>query len=679
MSTPVWQPGTVYTPNAIVAPRTTDIVVTEQPNNNSFEEGGGSLTDWTVTGEYCADVDAQGATTASTAEAFDGSNSATASPIAGDGTGPNTSGGKPVAFIVLTNAFQADVTPGQTINFKMRAWHLFVPDTSQTWPYSAGARIAWYDASLTFLSYSYADTVSAGSLYGGGGGSGFFTGGGSGGTTYKGPLAGMVAFQDGVWVTVSGSAVAPAGAAFAAAVCVIATTDYGTQADYVDDFTWDYTHQGFPPGLVFVATQSTPGTTASVEPIWPTTAGVSVVDGSVTWTAEFASQITWTASSILTSDATEPVWPLKIGGQIADGTIEWTATDGRVTDTNCPNSKSVAIGSAKVFATDNDIIRYSATTNALDWSTPKDAGFIPFGLQSYGNESCKGLGLYRSNLVAFNSLGYQMWQIDPDPNNIAILDAEPVGCSDNRTIQPANNDLVFYSPVGIRNIGTAGSSGNLQAGQFGKQVDSLVNGLVKVARAAGLELRGLFNPGTGQYWMTIGTDVIVLSINGNSVMSWSRYTFPAEITDWTVMDGALYLRAGDLVWQLNVDALNDDVDAGAGQGGANVGFPGRMSWNYLDCGVIGIDKTTEGFDVVIGAVDDSGLIVQNNNVVCNITFGYNQADRSQATDPYSITGDTVPGTLVPFEITAPTFQVRLDFATGQNWGWGAMNLYMEPG
>lgn len=662
MSTPVWQPGTVYAPGSIVSPRSDNIVVTAQPNNNSFETAG--LTHWAVTGEYCTNVAAAGAASASSAQAFDGSVSATASPLAGDGTGPTTASGKPVCMIVYTNDFQAAVKPGQVINFKLRAWHLFVPDTTQTWPYSAGARIAWYDASHAFLSYSYANSVSAGSVISP--------------TAVSGKSKGMVAFTDSAWVTISGSGTAPAGAAFAAAVGVIANTDYGTQADYIDDFTWDYTSQGYPSGLDFVAVQSAPGTSAAVEPVWPTTAGNTVVDNGVTWSAQYASQITWTALSILKSGSSEPTWPTKIGGQIADGTVEWTATDGRITDTNCPHSKIVAIASAKVYAADNDIIRYSATTNAQDWSSVKDAGFIPFGLQSYGNEACKGLGLYRSNLVATNSLGYQMWQVDPDPNNIALLDAEPVGCNYNRSIQPANNDLIFLSPVGLRNIGTVGAAGNLQAGQFGKQVDSLVQGLVKVAVAAGLEPRALFNPGTGQYWLIIGADVIVLSINGNSVMSWSRYTFPAEITDWTVMDGALYMRAGDLVWQLDASQLVDDADNGTGQGGANVGFPGRMSWNYLDLGPLGVDKMMEGFDLVIGVIDDSGLIVQNNNLVCNISFGYNQADRSQATQPYAVTGDTVPGTMIPMPLTAPTFQVRLDFGTGQNWGWGALNMYVEP-
>lgn len=655
MSTPIWQPGTQYQPGAIVSPRSNSVVVTEQPDNNSFESG---LTDWAVTGEHCTNGDAIAAASASTVEAFDGSQSATVAPLAGDGTGPITANGKPVAFVVFTNTFQAPVIPGQVINFKVRFWHLFVPDTRQTYPWSAGGRIAWFDASHVFISYSYASSVSAG-----------------------GPappaVPGMFAFTSESWVTMTGRGTAPANAAYASAAVVIATTDYATQADYVDYFTWDYTHQGFPPGLVFVAVQSALGTSAATEPTWPVSPGSTVIDNTVTWEAEFASQVTWTGNSILKSGSVEPVWPTAIGGAIADGTIEWTATDGRITDPNCPQSKVVTIASAKIYAADDDIIRYSATANAQDWTTPLDAGFIPFGLQAYGNENCKGLGLYRSNLVAFNSLGYQMWQVDPDPNNIAILDAEPVGCNFNRSIQPANNDLIFLSPVGIRNIGTVGAAGNLQAGQFGKQIDSLVQGLIKAAVAAGLEPKGLFNPGTGQYWLVIGVNVIVLSINGNSVMSWSRYIFPAEITDWTVDNGKLFLRAGDLVWELNADALNDDTNNST-EGGTNTGYSGYMAWNYLDLGPMNMDKMMEGFDLTIGAIDDSGLVVQNNNVVCNISFGYNQSDKSQATEPYAVTGDTSPGTLIPIPITAPSIQVRLDFGTGQNWGWGALNLYVEP-
>lgn len=658
MSAPLWQPGTQYLPGAIVSPRSNNVVVTEQPNDNSFESG--ALTDWTVTGKFCTNGAAAGAASVVSAQAYDGSESATIAPLAGNGTGPHTVSNLSVAVAIFTNNFQAPVTPGQKINFSMRAWHLFVPDTTQTYPFSAGAAIAWFDASHTLLSYSYASAVTAGS---------------QAPTAFNTP--GMFAFQDSTWVTISGQGVAPKTAAFAAAVCLIASTSYSTQADYVDYFQWDYTHQGYPNGLVFVATQAAPGTSAATEPVWPVNSGSTVVDGSVTWTAEFASQITWTASSILKSSTTEPTWPLSVGGVVLDGTIEWTATDGRITDSNCPQSKIVAIASSKVYAADGDIIRYSATVNAQDWSSTQDAGFIPFGLNSYGNEPCAGLGLYRSNLVAFNSIGYQMWQVDPDPTNIAILDGEPVGCTFSKSIQPVNNDLVFCTSVGIRNIGTAGASGNTQAGQFGKQVDPIVKGLLKTLAANGFEPRSLFNPGTGQYWFLVGPTAIVLSINGNNVMSWSEYTFPDTITDWTVMDGVLYLRASDLVWTLDSGTLLDDTDAQAGQGGNDVGFPGYMAWNYVECGALGVDKMMEGFDLTIGNIDDDGDIV-NNDVVCNVSIGYNQSNPEMATEPWPVDGDTIPGTMVPMPVTAPSFQMRLDFGTGQDWGWAALNMYVTP-
>ncbi len=355
--------------------------------------------------------------------------------------------------------------------------------------------------------------------------------------------------------------------------------------------------------------------------------------------------------------------------------MEWVATDGRITDVNCPQSKVVAIAAAKVFAADNDIVRFSATANAQDWTSTLDAGFLPFGLQSYGNEPCEGLGLYRSNLVAFNSLGYQMWQVDPDPANMALLDAEPVGCNYHKSIQPVNNDLVFLSPVGIRNIGTAGASGNLQAGQFGKHIDPIVKALIKALATNGYEPRGLFNTGTGQYWLLFGAEAIVLSINGNNSMSWSRYTFPGVITDWTVDNGVLYLRAGDLVWTLDEAALTDDTN-NSSAGGANIGFRGYMAWNYIECGALGAQKEMEGFDLTIGNIDDAGEIV-NNNVTCTITFGYNQANPEQATDQYTVTGDSIPGTMTPMPLIAQSIQTRLDFGTGQDWGWGALNLYVR--
>jgi hypothetical protein len=294
-------------------------------------------------------------------------------------------------------------------------------------------------------------------------------------------------------------------------------------------------------------------------------------------------------------------------------------------------------------------------------------------MNNYGNEDVKALNLYRSNLVAFNSLGYQMWQIDPDPANMAILDAEPVGCAYSKSLQPVNNDLCFLTAVGIRNIGTAGAAGNLQAGSFGKQIDPLVKAAIAQLGITGYEVKSLFYSGAGQYWLFFGPQAFVLTINGTSTMSWSRYLFPATITDWTVLAGVLYLRAGDLVWQVDELQAIDDFGVGAG----NLNFQAYMAWEYLDFGTIGVDKQMEGFDIVMKGK-------------AQISFGYNQSNRAQATDWYDIEGDTVPGTMIPFPITAPSIQVRLQFDYGQIAPisgdqpvggypvaeWSALNVYL---
>src|SRR5690606_12295878 len=54
-------------------------------------------------------------------------------------------------------------------------------------------------------------------------------------------------------------------------------------------------------------------------------------------------------------------------------------------------------------------------------------------------------------------------------------------------------------------------------------------------------------------------EAFVLTANGEkNTMSWSTYTFPSAITDWTILNGDLYLRSGDKIWKVDDDALLDD-------------------------------------------------------------------------------------------------------------------------
>jgi hypothetical protein len=611
--------------------------VQEQPHNNSFEDG---LTHWTST----IDSGGSGSIAAATDQSFDGSTSAKFH----NGVGPEL---RSSALCELVNDFMADVKPGQVIKFQCYLRRSNVALGNVAGVADGGARIYWYDSSHQFISYSVANTYP-----------GAYVAPPPNGTP-PGFVGGSAPFD--AWVLSQGTGTAPAGAAYAAAGIALRTNNTGG-AVWVDAYTWNYTHQGLPTGLVFVATQSGAATSAATEPVWPLESGLTVVDGGVTWEGEFASRVVWQASPILESGDTEPTWPTTIGSHVVDalGTahaISWVAVDGRVTDTNCPQSKIVAIAQSKVYAADVDTIPFSATTNPLDWTTANDAGYLPFGLQSYGAEPCAALGLYRSNLVAMNSLGYQMWQIDPDPANMALLDAQPVGSKYPKSLSPVQNDLVFLTNYGIRSLGISGQSGNIQAGQFGKNLDPLVIASI----ATGLTPRGLFYPGTGQYWLCFGNTVYVQTNNGSQSNSWGMYEFPSDIDYWTVADGVLYLRSGDLVWQVNENALFDDVQDPSNQTIDSVAFTGTMQWQYLDFGTLGQDKGLEGFDIVCTGTG-------------TLAVGWDETNFNAATVPFAFDGDTLPGLGgLPFELTAPSIQVRLTFDAGQAWEWEALNAYIN--
>jgi hypothetical protein len=451
--------------------------------------------------------------------------------------------------------------------------------------------------------------------------------------------------------------VAPGGA-YKARIGAYATRSSGGDELWVDTFVWDLQIPGAPTGLVFRATQATAGYSDQVEPVWPVVVGGTVVDNEVTWEGVFASRVVWEASPILMSGAVEPTFPTLADATVADENILWTAMRAHVTQ--APNSRVVAIAVSKVFAGDGDIIPFSATVNPLDWTTSQDAGYIPFGMNTYGGTPVTALGLYRSNLVAFNSQGFQMWQVDQDPANMAILDAVPIPCEYPDSVQAVSNDLVMLTARGVRSMGIAGASTNLQAGFFGQAVDPLVLAAIR----DGSVPFALYYPGAGQYWLFFGEEAFVLTMEGKaSDASWSRYVFPQAVTDWTILGADLYLRSNvggtDVVWRVDDQALVDD------EGGTDAEFEGYMAWPYLDFGIIGADKMLEHVEVVVdGEVD--------------ISVGWDQrkGQEALATAPYTTVGDTVNGTPIPIALTAPSMQVRLTLRPSgdEPWEWFATKV-----
>lgn len=434
-----WQPGTTYAKGATVVPTVIPATFTTTPANPEFDDG---LTGWNARPGWFASANGGYVNNGPCAKL---------TMKAGDG-------------ILLINTNQVPVTVGQSITANCQ---VFQGDSSAG-DATCCVSLFWFDASRVLLSRSDGNVVSS--------------------------SAGAP------WKISTVTAVAPAGAVFAAIGCKgknVANRD----PLRVDSFSWNYQFGAGSAPLVFTATQDAPGKSGATEPAWPTTTGTPVTDNEVTWEGGDMTSVEWTASRIMQSGATEPTWPTTVGDTVDDGSVTWVCITPRVTDPNCPHTKQVAIVSSKVYSADKDIIRYSATVNPLDWTSQNDAGFLPFGLQTYGANPILAMGIYRSNLVAFNSEGFQMWQVDEDPANASLLDALPVGSSQHKALSPVANDLFFLSAQGVRSMGIAAASVNLQSGDVGMPIDVLVQYSATQAALDGVDPVATYYPSAGQYWL----------------------------------------------------------------------------------------------------------------------------------------------------------------------------------
>lgn len=466
------------------------------------------------------------------------------------------------------------------------------------------------------------------------------------------------------------TASAPAGTRYVAVGGKVVRND--TNSANFDNFSWR-TDSAPPEGLVYKAVQPEAGLSASSEPAWPAVLGQQVIDNEVTWEAMVATRITYEASPILVSGSTEPTWPDDFGAEVADGTISWEAVSRHIEDAKCPHSKVVTIIASKVFAADKDIVAFCATANPLDWGSEKDAGYLPTGLEQANSNQMAVLAPYRSNLMAFNANCMQNWQVDPDPEAMAILDQmDGIGSTWPKAAQAVGNELFYLAAIGVRTVGIAGASTNLQAGDVGMPVDPMVAPYIALATANDALVLATYYPAAGQYWLAFPdieedgvTPVFVYSMTETGkVGAWTRYEFPFSVESFAQLGDDLYIKHGAHISRVS-DAVNtDEVPDGAG-GTTAQNFPGLVQWAYLDFGSPGVTKMLKGFDYV-------GL-----GQGPKISVGYDQRNLSAFTEPYQIDPDTLPGGIIPLPVSAPTFSVKLEFDGGESWRVQAVRLELD--
>jgi len=270
------------------------------------------------------------------------------------------------------------------------------------------------------------------------------------------------------------------------------------------------------------------GTSGASEPVWPLSVGSTIIDGTVTWLAISVDSVTWQASSILTSGGSEPTWPTGTGDFVSDNNIAWQTVPMRIEDENCPNTKVVAIAASKVFAGDTDVTRFCATLNARDWTTQDDAGFLPTGLQQKSQVGVSAMGVYRGNLAIWSPSTFQVWQVDPDPAAMALLDAmEGIGSMYQQAVQPVSDDLFFLSALGVRTVGIAEGTNNLASGDAGVPIDTLVQ---TEMYAVDVEPVASYYPGAGQFWLAFRPLTLAATLLAGQFLLTSTL-YPVEFYD----------------------------------------------------------------------------------------------------------------------------------------------------
>lgn len=161
------------------------------------------------------------------------------------------------------------------------------------------------------------------------------------------------------------------------------------------------------------------------------------------------------------------------------------------------------------------------------------------------------------------------------------------------------------------------------------------------------------------------TQVFVYTINRiGQVGAWTRYLYPFDISDYTVLGEDLYLRSGDTIRRVDNTRESDEMVIDD----AIVAVPFNWSFQtqWLDMGRMSVTKMLVGFDIV-GTGSPT------------VEFGYNQTQGGLFTTPWEIPADSVPGQILMASLLTPSLSIRITY-TGDDvdgTGFEGLNLWFN--
>ncbi|MBB1601898.1 hypothetical protein [Variovorax sp. UMC13] len=331
-----------------------------------------------------------------------------------------------------------------------------------------------------------------------------------------------------------------------------------------------------------------------------------------------------------------------------------------ITDANCPQSNSVTKAASRVFAIGCENVRYCKAGDPRDWTTASDAGFLPAGLQSDTKSACTAVGTFQESLVVFFSEQAQIWNVAVDPAaNVLSKRISGVGTQAPLSLAPFSNDLMFLSPYGLRTMTVQAQTNRIDDNDVGVPIDKLVVPDVAAVNAAAdpYDSFGVWIHQLGQYWlvMDMGDHSKVWAYTyskSSKIACWSEYTFPVRISALATLDGRVYVRSTDTLYEVSALQYTD----------GNQLVPVEIQMAFQDAKTPGINKQVWGADLVaVGSMDFS--------------MKYDPRDLAKESVPQTITGDTRPGDMQPIEVMAPAFAPVFRHSRDEAFELDALSIY----
>jgi hypothetical protein len=177
------------------------------------------------------------------------------------------------------------------------------------------------------------------------------------------------------------------------------------------------------------------------------------------------------------------------------------------------------------------------------------AGFVPY-VSQYGNQdSVEAFSVLQGRLCVFGRRSIQIWTIDADPSNFALVQAlDNIGTIFPLSTQQLGDfDVLFLDDTGIRSLRSREVTLNAYVDDVGSQIDDFVRDALLTNAGP---VCGIVEPTTKNFWLSLNGVIYVLSRHQSSkVSAWGTYLpVGSDGVNFTpqkfeILNGRVYCRA----------------------------------------------------------------------------------------------------------------------------------------